>query len=388
MSVDAVRGAIMIIMALDHIRDFVHRGAMSFSPTDLSRTTVVLFFTRWITHFCAPGFMFTAGIGAYLWRQRGRTKKQLSTFLLTRGIWLIILELTVMHFAYDFDLSLHYPLLLLVLWGLGICMVGLAALIWLPEMLLLSLSIATIVFHEFLDGVSASQFGSLSWLWNLLHVVGPFQVAGTTMITGYPLIPWIAVMALGYCAGKIFSTESEQRKKFLITAGTAVTAAFVLVRAINAYGDPVRWSTQGTGMFTILSFLNTTKYPPSLAFILMTLGPLLIALACFEKTTLSPRNPLIVFGRVPLFYFVLHFFAAHVVAVALGWLRYGSSAFAFIFHRVPSMGGPASLFPSGFGYDLWVAYAVWIGVVAGLYPLCRWFAGIKARRRDWWLSYL
>ncbi len=378
----------MVLMALDHVRDFIHRGAMSFSPTDLERTTPVLFLTRWVTHFCAPTFMFTAGLGAFLWWQGGKTKQQLSTFLLTRGLWLVVLEITVMRLAYDFDVSQQYPLLLLVLWVLGACMIGLALLVWLPIRVLAVLSLGLILFHNGLDGVNAAQFGSVAGLWNLLHQPGAFSLLGATVIVGYPLIPWIGVMGLGFCAGRLFVMEREPRQRYLIIAGTVATLGFVVLRAFNGYGDPQSWATQSDAAYTVLSFLNTTKYPPSLAFLLMTLGPALLGLAWFDRHGVKQSNPLVVFGRVPLFYFVIHFYAAHAAAVLLALVRYGAKALAFVFHPVPSMGGPVELFPVPFGYDLWVAYLVWAILVMALYPVCRWFAGVKARRRDWWLSYL
>jgi uncharacterized membrane protein len=387
-AIDAIRGVVMVLMALDHVRDFVHRGAMSYSPTDLARTTTALFLTRWVTHICAPVFMFTAGMGAFLWWQQSRTRQQLSTFLLTRGFWLLVLELTVMRLAYNFDFSQRYPLLLLVLWALGACMIGLAALVWLPLRALAVLSIAVVTLHNCLDYVTASQFGASAGIWNLIHEAGAFRLAGATVIVGYPLVPWIAVMALGFCFGRVFLMESSLRRRYLVAIGAASTLAFVVIRALNRYGDPVPWSTQSSVIDTALSFLNTTKYPPSLAFLLMTLGPALLALAYFDRAELKPSNPLIVFGRVPLFYFVIHFYVAHAAAVILAWLRYGRASFTFAFHPVPSMGGPRELFPAEFGYDLWVVYVVWALIVLGLYPACQWFARIKGTRRDWWLSYL
>ena len=387
-AIDALRGAVMVIMALDHVRDFVHRAAMVASPTDLTQTTPILFLTRWVTHICAPTFMFTAGMGAFFWWHQRRTRRQLSTFLLTRGVWLIVLELTVMRVAYDFDVSLRDPVLLLVLWVLGACMVGLAAMIWLPARALAALSIAIIVLHNSLDRVRASQFGAAAWLWNLMHAPGAFRVGGVSVIVGYPLVPWIAVMALGFVAGHVFLMDTSARRRRLIVAGAVSTLAFVAIRALNVYGDPAPWSPQQDTATTMLSFLNTTKYPPSLAFLLMTLGPAMLMLAFFDRPALTPSHPLVVFGRVPLFYFVGHFFTAHVVAVVLALFRYGRNALAFIFHPVPSMGGPADLFPPAFGYDLWFAYLVWALIVLALYPACRWFARIKSSRRNWWLSYL
>jgi uncharacterized membrane protein len=382
-SVDVLRGLVMIIMALDHVRDFIHRGAMSGSPTDLATTTPVLFLTRWITHFCAPVFMLTAGLGAYLYMRHGdRTKGQLSWFLVTRGLWLIVLELTLMQLAYRFNFAVANPIFLLVLWALGACMILLAALVWLPMPLLASLSIATIVLHHLADGVRTQSF------WILLHQVGAFPFAGRVFIAAYPLVPWFAVMALGFCLGAVFNRDANTRRRLLLRAGTAMTVGFLVVRAINGYGDPSRWAWQSSTTLTVLSFLNTTKYPPSLAFLLMTLGPALILLSWLDGRRLSRPNPLVVFGRVPLFYFVLHFFAAHAAIVVLSIARYGRAAMGFMFQPVPSMGGPVKAFPPDFGYDLWVAYAVWIALVVALYPVCRWFAGIKERRRSGWLSYL
>ncbi len=387
-SIDAVRGGIMIIMALDHVRDFIHRAAMTSSPTDLAVTTPFLFFTRWITHFCAPVFMFTAGLGAYFWWQRGKTTAQLSTFLLTRGVWLVFLEITVMRLAYNFDFSQSYPVLMLVLWALGACMIVLAALVWLPIRALAVLSVATIALHNLLDGINPANLGSAAPLWNVIHQPGAFPVGKALVIVGYPLVPWVAVMALGFSFGPLFQMEPARRQRYLIRIGMAATAAFLVIRGLNVYGDPAPWSAQRSPIVTALSLLNTTKYPPSLDFLLMTLGPAMLVLAWADRHTFKLSNPLIVFGRVPLFYFVTHFYAAHAAAAVLALIRYGSSAGAFIFHPVPSMGAPPNLYPSVFGYDLWVAYAVWALIVIGLYPACRWYASVKATRRDWWLSYL
>ncbi|MEO7134786.1 MAG: heparan-alpha-glucosaminide N-acetyltransferase domain-containing protein [Vicinamibacterales bacterium] len=388
-SVDALRGGVMIVMALDHVRDFIHRGAMSQSPTDLTTTTVALFLTRWVTHFCAPVFMLTAGLGAYFYLRNGeRSKGQLARFLVTRGLWLMFLELILMQLAYNFDLSSSYPIFLLVLWVLGACMIVLAGLIWLPITWLTALSIATIVLHHLLDGVRAQSFGSLGPIWTLLHQVGAFPFAGRILIAPYTLIPWFAVMALGYCFGPIFAKPADERQRLLMRAGILITIAFLLVRGLNVYGDPARWSWQSSATFTVLSFLNTTKYPPSLSFLLMTLGPALLVLSYLDRVNFSRSNPLIVFGRVPLFYFVVHFFAAHAAIVVLALITYGTSAMGFMFQPVPSMGGPAKSFPPGFGYDLWVAYVVWIAIVVASYPLCAWFARVKERNRSWWLSYL
>jgi uncharacterized membrane protein len=388
-AVDAVRGLVMIIMALDHVRDFVHRGAMSQSPTDLATTTPLLFMTRWVTHFCAPVFMLTAGMGAYFyWKNSDRTKGQLSRFLVTRGLWLIVLELTIMQLAYNFDVSANYPIFLLVLWVLGACMIVLAGLVWIPIRVLAVLSVLVIAGHNLLDGIRAQSLGGFTPFWTLLHQVGSIPVAGRVVIAPYTLIPWFAVMALGFCIAQLFSSEAEKRRDLLLRLGLAMTIAFVAVRVVNVYGDPLRWQGQSSAVLTLLSFLNTTKYPPSLAFLLMTLGPALMVMSWFDRVSFARSNPLIVFGRVPLFYFVLHFVLAHAAIVVLAIVTYGNRALTFMFQPVPSMGGPAKAFPPDFGYDLWVAYAVWIAIVVGLYPLCRWFAAVKERNQRWWLSYL
>jgi uncharacterized membrane protein len=386
-SIDALRGAVMVIMALDHVRDFFHLGAMSFSPTDLTQTWPLLFLTRWITHFCLPVFMFAAGMGAFLLGQRNRTKRQLSHFLWTRGVWFIALELTVMQLAYHFDFS-YTLILLLVLWVFGICMITMAWLIYLPTRWLAALSVVVIVFHNCLDGIDAARFGSFAWLWNLLHQPGPISVAGRQILAPYTFLPWIAVIAAGFCFGQVLLLEPARRRRIMLSAGLTLTILFVVVRAINLYGDPAPWGQQKSGVFTVLSFLNCTKYPGSLDFLLMTLGPSLLALALLDPLRFKSDNPLIVFGRVPMFYFVLHFYLIHALAVLAAWIRYGSSATAFMFHTLPSMGGPRQLFPPNFGYSLGTVYGVWLLTVGLLYPVCRWFAKVKATRSDWWLSYL
>ena len=374
-------------MAIDHVRDFISSAAMSFSPTDLSRATTAIFLTRWITHFCAPVFAFTAGIEVCLWMGRNRTKAELSRFLLTRGVWLIFLEVTVLRLV--LYLTMHFRgtlIILLVFWMLGLCMVVLAGLIHLPARLLLAFSVAVIVGHNLLDRVRAEQFGSQAWIWDILHQQAIFRFREITFLVAYPLVPWVAVMAAGYCMGQIYAWEAGRRQRFLMRLGLSLSLAFLLLRAVNIYGDPNRWSVQSSKVFTVLSFLNCTKYPPSLLFLLMTLGPALMAMAWLEWKQLSATNPLIVFGRVPFFFFVLHLAVIHAIAILLGFLRYGWTNFLLL--PPPSMGSIREKFPPGYGYELWVVYLVWIAVIVMLYPLCRWFAALKQRRRDWWLSYL
>jgi uncharacterized membrane protein len=388
LSIDALRGAVMIIMALDHTRDFIHRGAMTFSPEDLTQTTPLLFFTRWITHLCAPTFVFLAGLGAFFRLQRTGSTGDLARFLWTRGVWLILVEITVMRLAMNFTLEAGYPVLLLILWALGISMIALAALIHLPRRVLLALSVGVIASHNLLDGMTARQFGAFAPLWNVLHQSGVFSLAGATIVVGYPVLPWIAVIALGFCAGDLFLLDAARRRRVLAGAGLASVALFVILRLVNVYGDPSPWSPQSTPTVTMLSFFRTTKYPPSLEFLLMTLGPALLALAALDGRRLSAKNPLVAIGRVPFFYYVIHFWLLHLVAVVLAWLRYGGASLAFLFSPLPSMGGARPLFPPDFGYSLGVTYIVWIGVVAALYPMCLWFSRVKARRDEWWISYV
>lgn len=378
----------MVLMALDHTRDFIHAGAMSFSPDDLARTTPILFMTRWITHICAPTFMLLAGAGAFLRLNRDGSRAALSRFLVTRGVWLVVVELAVMRLGMNFSLGPPNPVLLLILTALGISMIALAALIHLPRRVLLFLSLAIIALHNSLDRVQASQFGGFAGVWNLLHQQGVVTIGATPIVIGYPVLPWIAVMAAGFCFGPVLLMESGRRQRVLLLTGGSMAIGFVLLRAANVYGDPSPWSEQQSPVFTLLSFLRATKYPPSLEFLLMTLGPALIALALLDRLHGWWVDALAVIGRVPMFFYVVHFWAIHVVASLMAWLRYGGASFVFLFHPLPSMGGPPALFPAGFGYSLWTTYLVWIAIVVSLFPLCRWFAGFKKRRHEWWVSYL
>jgi uncharacterized membrane protein len=387
-SVDALRGAIMMLMAIDHIRDYVARSAMQFLPTDLSRTTAAIFLSRWITHFCAPVFMLTAGLGAFFWMSRGHhSKGELSRFLVTRGLWLIFLEITVLRLILLSQISFRAnPVLLMILWAIGLSMIALAALIYLPTPLLAGLSIVIIALHNLLDGVSPERFGRAAWLWDILHQQNAFTFLGVTFETAYPVLPWIGVMAGGYCLGTLFLWDAKRRRRFPMRLGLALTLAFVVVRGINIYGDPAPWSHRPSALFTVLSFLNTTKYPPSLEFLLMTLGPAIMAMAWLERFQFSITNPLIVFGRVPFFYYAGHLLVAHLITIALNLARYGRTSFLLL--APPSMGGPSELFPPDYGFPLWTVYVVWIGVLLVLYPACLWFARLKQRDRRWWLSYL
>jgi len=369
-----------VLMALDHARDFFHTGAMVFQPTDLARTTPVLFLTRWVTHVCAPTFALLAGVGAGLRLIRpGESYGTLARYLLTRGLALVVLELVVMRLAMNFSFSLAYPVLLLVLWMLGLSMMGLALLVKVPPRVLLPLSLAVIVLHNAADGVRAADMGALADVWRVLHEPGVIVLKGLVFVVGYPLVPWIAVMAAGFAMAGMFQWPQGRRQRVLVGWGLGLCVGFVVLRGLNVYGDPVPWSAQGSGTFTALSFLNTTKYPPSLAFLLMTLGPSLLLLAWLERRSLEPRHPLVVLGRVPLLFYVAHFWALHAMAAALAVMVYGPAAWRFLWMPAPSMGGPAEAFPSGYGYPLWVVYVAWLAVLILLWPLCRRAADRRGR---------
>jgi uncharacterized membrane protein len=272
-----------------------------------------------------------------------------------------------------------------VFWALGWSMVILAALIHLPWRALLALSVAMIVLHNLADPIRAASLGSSAWLWRVLHESGPISLS-PLVIVAYPLIPWIGVMALGFCAGRVYELEARQRRRWLIGTGAAMCVAFVALRFANVYGDPRLFAPRSETIFTMLSFLNTTKYPPSLLFLLMTLGPALMLLGALDGIRPRDRHPLLVFGRVPMFYFVLHLFVIHAVAMAMTAWRYGNAP--FLFAPPPTLGTPPGVYPPDYGWSLAVTYLVTAAVVALMYPLCLWFARFKATRRSWWLSYL
>ena len=388
-SVDALRGLVMVIMAIDHTREFFHAGAMNFAADNLARTTPLLFLSRWVTHICAPVFLFTAGMAARLRMERGDVRpSEMSRYLVTRGLWLIAVELIVMRLAMNFSLDLRYPVLLIILWALGWSMIALAALVHLPPRIVGALGLLVVVGHNALDGVQAAQFGGMAWLWNVLHQPGAVAAGGVTAVTGYPVLPWMGVMAVGFASAGIYTWEPARRLRALRLTGTLCIAGFVALRSLNMYGDPAPWSTQPSALFTALSFLSTTKYPPSLAFLLMTLGPAAWLLAAFERASFGPRHPFVVFGRVPFAYYVSHFWILHVAASVAALARYGASALRFLSEPFPSMGGARDLFPPDFGFSLGQVYLVWLLLVAALYPFCRWLGELKGRRRDWWLSYL
>jgi uncharacterized membrane protein len=376
-SVDLLRGMIMILMALDHTRDFF--GIPGQNPVDLTSATAALFFTRWVTHFCAPVFFLLTGTGAYL-QLRRKSRGELSRFLSTRGIWLIFLEIVVLRcFAYQFNFDYRVTMLL-VIWALGWAMITLSVLVRLPASVVTAFGAIMIVGHNLLDSVKSS-----SPLWSILHAPGfVVNTPDHVVFAAYPLIPWIGVTAVGYGLGQVYAWDADRRRSFLFRLGLGLSAAFIVIRAINMYGDPARWTAQKAALFTVLSFLNTTKYPPSLLFLLMTLGPALILLSAVDARTPRALGPARIIGKVPLFYYALHFALIHLLAVATCYARYGSAHWMF---ESPDLGHYPFTAPPGWGFSLPVVYLAWAIVVATMYPLCRWYAGVKQRRNSPWLSY-
>jgi uncharacterized membrane protein len=387
-SVDLLRGAVMVIMVLDHMRDFVHRDVLNFDATDLSRTNVLLFFTRWITHFCAPVFVFLAGTGAVLQLARGKSKPELSKFLVKRGLWLILLELTLIRVLIAFNLDYHFAMLLQVIWVIGVAMVALAALIRLPLLPVVALSVAMIALHNALDLIQVNptpQAGFLTAVWMVLHQPGPiFFTSSIYVFVLYPLIPWIGVLWAGYAFGAFYRLEEGRRRRILFRLGAALLAGFVLLRGLNVYGDPSRWGTQKNAISTVLSFLNVSKYPPSLLFLLLTLGVAILALPWFERIEKGRLSLIfITFGRVPLFFYIGQWIVVHVLATSAAYLA--GQPIGWLFATILNRPSPN---PGNLGFSLWVVYVFWFLGLLLLYPLCRWFAELKRRRRDWWLSYL
>ena len=365
-SVDTLRGLVMVIMALDHTRDFF--STTGFNPREV--TEPLLFLTRWVTHFCAPTFILLAGLSAFLYG-RGKSLGELSRFLLVRGLWLILIDLTLINFGWRFELDL-YRLSAGVIFVIGVSMVVLSALIWLPRWALASLVLLMLAGHNLLDNVRAEDLGEASGAWHVLHEPGLVPLGdGVTLYILYPLVPWIGVMASGYLLGPVMQLDQGKRQRILLGLGAAITVGFLVLRATNVYGDPTPWAPQDTWLSTILSFLNCEKYPPSLLYLMMTLGPALILLALFEQVRGALASFLATFGRVPFFYYVVHIYLIHALAVATAFALTGALT------TTPRN----QLQPDG-------RLFVWMIVVVLLYPICRWFAELKESGSGWWWTYL
>ncbi len=385
LSIDILRGAIMLIMALDHVRDFFHIHAWDDSPTNLLTTTPLLFFTRWITHFCAPVFVFLSGISAFLAGQK-RTKKEQSIFLIKRGLWLVLVELVVMALILTFN-PLYNLFVLQVIWAIG-CSMIILSLLARTSMTVIILTGCVLFFgHNILDYVTLPKEGVASVLWTVFFTTPQhfFNIAENRKIFDvYAILPWTGAMLLGYAFGTYYrsSIDAGFRKKVLLSSGIFLVASFIVLRYINLYGDPSHWSQQKDGVYTFLSFLNTTKYPPSLLYFSMTIGPALILLAFIEQVQNKFSNMLMVYGRVPFFYYILHFFLIHVICVIFFYATgHGSK-------DIVDPNSPFFFRPVHFGYDLGMVYLIWLFVITVLYWPCKWFNKYKATHTQWWLSYV
>ena len=371
--VDLIRGLVMVIMVLDHVRAYFTE--VRFDPTDLTQTNGALFFTRWITHYCAPTFIFLAGASAWIAGTR-RTRDELSRLLLSRGLWLILLEFTVISFGWYFNLRMEKGLVAQVIWVIGASMVVLSGLVYLPRAAIAAVGLTLVLGHNAFDGIKPESFGGLAVVWRLLHVPGPLGELPVFLL--YPLVPWVAVMALGYVAGPyVFSREPGASGR-LIRAGRARGGVRGAPRPQRVRRCPPA-AVQGDAGTLVMSFVNLTKYPPSLLFLLMTLGPALIALGLADRARGAVADALVVFGRVPFLFYVAHLYLVHALAV-LAATTQGMPASSLLNVPLP--------LPDGYGFGLPVIYAVWVGAVLLLYPLCARYARIKERSRAWWLSYL
>ncbi len=379
-SLDLLKGLVIVIMALDHVRDYFHYSSFFFDPTDPALTTIPIFFTRFITHFCAPAFSFLAGISAFI-VGRKKTSAELSNFLIKRGLWLVFVELVIMSFGWYFDIGFR-TVGFGVIWVLGISMILLAGLIHLPKKVILIFSCVLIFGHNLLDNIHFE--GSI--LWTFLHERGPFLTTTDHIFrVGYSIIPWVAVMSLGYCFGSFYDKtyEPAKRKKLFNIIGISAIVFFVIIRGINIYGDLLPWKDYGNLKQTLFSFFNLTKYPPSLSFLLITLGGAFLFLANSEKIKGKIVNFFCVFGRVPFFFYIVHIYFIHFLALIVaeftgfGWQKMILPAFPT---RVEEL--------KGFGFNLAIVYLIWVFVIVLLYPLCKKFDTYKQNHKDkWWLSY-
>lgn len=387
-SIDVLRGIVMVIMAIDHLRDFVHVQAFTDDPLNLSTTTPVLYFTRWITHLCAPTFVFLSGLSIYLQSIR-KTKAELSSFLFKRGIWLIFVEICLITLAFTFNPSYDF-ILLQVIWAIGISMIVLGFLSRLPYKLVLAIGLVIVLGHNVLDIWEAEPGFKAGFWWDLLHhgTFAIYPIVGDHVIAIlYPFVPWLGLMILGYCFGIFFTDKftSVERQKILWKFGLSLLSFFVVLRLINVYGDPHPWSVQSSGFYTFLSFINVHKYPPSLAYMSVMIGIAILALAFLENIHNKITNLFRVFGRTAFFYYILHFYFVHLIATLLYFYKGHTLDDATKgLQKVPFL-----FVTPGEGYELSFVYLLWILLIAGLYPLCKWYDSYKtAHKEKWWLSYL
>ena len=385
-SIDFLRGLVMVIMALDHIRMYFGLGTWYSEPTNLATTTPLLFFTRWITHFCAPVFVFLAGTSAFLYGMGKANVKATAGLLLRRGLWLIVVELVIVNFAWTFDITYSFHILQ-VIWAIGVSMVVLSGLVFLPTGWILAIGILLVSCHNLLDPITVR--GSTAWdlIWHILHQPGSIWIGSAHLVDFvYPVLPWIGLMALGYGSGSLYKSDvpAKRRRRWLLAAGVCTTLLFILLRGFNLYGEPHPWRTQDSPLFSLMSFLNTTKYPPSLHFLLMTMGPALILLGALEALGNRIAKPVIVFGRVPFFFYIVHLYVIHALAMLL-LLSQGHDWHEYIFSARGIISGALR----DFGLRLEAVYLIWVMMVIILYPACTWYQKVREKHPAWWwLSYL
>lgn len=376
----------MIIMALDHVRMYFALGTWYSEPTDLATTTPILFFTRWITHFCAPTFVFLAGTSAFLYGRKRANIKEMASFLLTRGLWLIFVELVIVNFAWTFDVTYSFRILQ-VIWAIGVSMLALSALVFLPKVLILAVGILLVSGHNLLDSIDRQGSAVQDMIWYALHQPKAVFIDSMHLVNFvYPVLPWIGLMALGYVSATLYQKDipAQQRRRWLWSIGAGATLLFILLRSFNLYGEPHPWQTQSSFVFSLMSFLNTTKYPPSLQFLLMTIGPALIFLSVIEPLGNHLPKPVIVFGRVPFFFYVIHLYMIHALAMLL-LIYKGHDWHEYILSARALMSGTLS----NFGLSLGAVYMVWILMTLLLYPICKWYQKYReGHPSSWWLSYL
>jgi uncharacterized membrane protein len=375
-SIDVVRGLVIAFMVLDHVREFFF-DPVGPVPTDLAHSNPALFATRWITHLCAPTFILLAGVSVWLQESRGKSKRDLTLFLVKRGLWLLFLEVTFVGFGFDFGVQL----LLQVIWVIGAGFLALAVAIWLPRPAVAALALVIIGGHDALGPLRPHEPGLLKALWTL--ALEPGRIGVLPGYVSYPALPWFGVLCLGYVIGPVFSMTPGRRQTLLWIGAAAAAAAFALLRGVNGYGDPQPWSVQADPLMTVASFFNVTKYPPSLDYLLITLSVAAAMLAVAERLKGPVSQVMLNFGRTPLFMYVLHIYVAHLLALAVG-VAMGVPASAFLDYRVD----PSRASAAGWGFGLGGVYLAWLATLVLIYPAAHWFAGVKGRRRDWWLSYL
>ncbi len=376
-SIDILRGIIMVIMCLDHVRDFYSNSP--FDPLDLTKTSVIMFMTRWITHLCAPTFIFLSGVSAYLSLSKKKTKKEASLFLLSRGLWLIFLELTVIGFGWQVTGALH-NIFAQVIWAIGWSMVIMSVLVYFKPLYVGLFGLILIFGHNAFDYVRSDTWGHYKFFWMFLHEPGFYQFNSyESIFLMYPLVPWVGVMAAGYAFGTLFKQTPDKRRAIFIRIGISSLVLFLILRGFNIYGDPFPWQQQSVWWKDILAVIRVQKYPPSLAYLLITLSISVTSLGSLEYANNAVTRIFTVFGRVPMFYYVLHVYLVHYSQI-IAALSSGITI------KQLQSGGPG--IPSPYGFSLPVVYLIWITLVVILYFPCRWFMKVKQNRRDWWLSYI